>query len=92
VKILLDHILVSPGNLKGTADFSVKKNTCIVEGVLYEQYSDDLGNPDQERGQRSSDHRPVSVVLKYSELKRPGLMRVGHLLLSGSLWISLCKL
>jgi endonuclease/exonuclease/phosphatase family metal-dependent hydrolase len=65
VKIMLDHILVSPGIWKGTADFSVKKNSCIVEDALYEQYTDELGNPDQERGQRPSDHRPVSVVLRY---------------------------
>jgi len=65
VKILLDHILVSPGIWKGSSDFSVKKNSCKVEDALYEQFTDDLGDPDQERDQRPSDHRPVSVVLRY---------------------------
>jgi endonuclease/exonuclease/phosphatase family metal-dependent hydrolase len=65
VKILLDHILVSPGIWKKTSGFSVKKKSCIAEDTIYEQYTDDLGSPDQERGQRPSDHRPVSVVLKY---------------------------
>lgn len=65
VKILLDHILVSPGIWKGDSDFTVKKNSCKVENALYEQYTDDLGNPDQEREKRPSDHRPVSVILRY---------------------------
>ena len=58
----LDHSVII---WNGSSDFSVNKNSCKVEDSLYDQYTEDLGNSDQDREKRPSDHRPMSVVLRY---------------------------
>lgn len=58
---LIDHILVSPGMLEGTADFQLQKGSGKVE---HDAWEGNLGaNPETERDDRPSDHRPVSCEI-----------------------------
>jgi endonuclease/exonuclease/phosphatase family metal-dependent hydrolase len=64
VEELIDHILVSPAIWKGRGDFRLKANSCRVEMSAYEKQFADTG-PIRKRHLRPSDHRPVSVILRY---------------------------
>jgi len=58
---LIDHILLSPEMLTGNADFSYRRGSAKVEHEVWENH---LGeNPDAERDDRPSDHRPVSCEI-----------------------------
>ncbi|MDM7922042.1 MAG: hypothetical protein QUS14_07050, partial [Pyrinomonadaceae bacterium] len=60
---LIDHILVSPG-IWNTADpFKLKAGSCKVETQAYEQFNDT--DAERKRGDRPSDHRPVSAIIEY---------------------------
>ena len=64
VEELIDHILVSPAIWRGRGDFRLKANSCRVETRAYERQFADTG-PIRKRHLRPSDHRPVSVILRY---------------------------
>ena len=63
VNELIDHILISPGIWQDADPFELIINSCQVEDAVFDQFDDT--NEDRERGQRPSDHRPVSAVFEY---------------------------
>lgn len=63
VEELIDHVLVSPEIWQAGGAFAVKPGSCQVEMAAYAQF--DATNSQRKRGDRPSDHRPVSVVLEY---------------------------
>lgn len=60
---MIDHVVVSPGIWQQTSPFKLKAGSCKVELAAYNQF-DDTG-PVRKRGDRPSDHRPVSAVIEY---------------------------
>lgn len=60
---LIDHVLVSPGIWQGTSPFKLKAGSCKVEQQAYNQF--DATGPVRKRGDRPSDHRPVSAIIEY---------------------------
>lgn len=62
VRILIDHLFVSPGIWRGTSAFSLVEDSCQVEEQSYQQFTDDAHG---DRQLRPSDHRPISAELEY---------------------------
>lgn len=63
VEELIDHVLVSPEIWSAGAPFALKAGSCKVETAAYQQF--DATTSTRRRGDRPSDHKPVSVVLEY---------------------------
>ena len=63
VKELIDHVLVSPAIWSGQGAYNVRSGSCQVEDAAWQLGV--KGNPDAARGNRSSDHKPVSVVVEW---------------------------
>jgi hypothetical protein len=63
-RVLLDHILVSPGIWKAGGAFNLVPDSCKVEDAAYDKYFDSTQGH-EERHLRPGDHRPVSVELSY---------------------------
>jgi len=60
-RILLDHILLSPGMLTADGDFHYRAGSGRVE---HDAWNANLGSdPDTVRDDRPSDHRPVSCEI-----------------------------
>lgn len=60
-KLLLDHILLSP-TLKGTTGLRKVPNSGTIH---HAEYNAQVKNTGKKRDERPSDHRPVSVELRY---------------------------
>jgi endonuclease/exonuclease/phosphatase family metal-dependent hydrolase len=60
---MIDHIVVSPGIWQSTSPFKLKSGSCKVEQQAYNQF--DATGPVRKRGDRPSDHRPVSAIIEY---------------------------
>ncbi|QYO63099.1 endonuclease/exonuclease/phosphatase family protein [Leptolyngbya sp. 7M] len=60
---MIDHVLISPEVWRAGGKFKVKAGSCRVELAAFNQF--DATTPQRKRGDRPSDHRPVSVVLTY---------------------------
>jgi len=63
VEELIDHILVSPEIWLAKSPFRVKDGSCKVEMDAYQAFCAE--GSDGPRGDRPSDHRPVSAVIQY---------------------------
>lgn len=63
VEELIDHIVVSPGIWQAAAPFKLKSGSCKVELQAFKQFDDT--DAARRRGDRPSDHRPVSAVIEY---------------------------
>jgi hypothetical protein len=66
-KLLLDHVLLSPG-LLGTGGLRRVPGSGAIHHAGYEAEVSGGGGP---RDKRPSDHRPVSVQLRYRRGGRP---------------------
>jgi hypothetical protein len=60
---LIDHVLVSPAIWSGLGAYAIKPGSCLVEEAAWQLGV--VGNPDDSRDSRPSDHKPVSVVLEW---------------------------
>lgn len=60
---LIDHVVVSPGIWQSASPFKLKAGSCKVETQAYNQF--DASTPQRKRGDRPSDHRPVSAIIEY---------------------------
>lgn len=60
---LIDHVVVSPTIWQTKKPFKLKAGSCRVEKQAYDRF-DDTGQI-RKRGDRPSDHRPVSFVVEY---------------------------
>jgi len=60
-RMLLDHVLISPGLLTNQGLRKVPHSGTVHHG----EYNDHLANGGKKREDRPSDHRPVSVRLAY---------------------------
>ncbi|WBU64144.1 endonuclease/exonuclease/phosphatase family protein [Paracoccus aerodenitrificans] len=60
---LIDHVVVSPSIWQAKKPFKLEAGSCKVETRVYERF-DDTGRI-RKRGDRPSDHRPVSFVIEY---------------------------
>jgi hypothetical protein len=63
VQELIDHVLVSPAIWSGQGAYGVRSGSCQVEEAAWQLGVN--GNPDATRGNRPSDHKPVSVVIEW---------------------------
>jgi endonuclease/exonuclease/phosphatase family metal-dependent hydrolase len=63
VEELIDHIVVSPGIWQNAEPFRLKAGSCKVELQAYSQF--DETDTARRRGDRPSDHRPVSAIIEY---------------------------
>jgi endonuclease/exonuclease/phosphatase family metal-dependent hydrolase len=63
VEELIDHIVVSPGIWQAATPFKLKAGSCKVELQAYKDFDDT--DEARRRGDRPSDHRPVSAVIEY---------------------------
>lgn len=61
-KVLLDHMLCSPNSRDETGPFQMKAGSGHVEHTAFDSATLSL---DSNRDERPSDHRPVSMVLRY---------------------------
>lgn len=60
---LIDQMVLSPSIWRGGGAFRLKKDSCKVERQAYDAHDDSAAG--RTRGNRPSDHRPVSVVFQY---------------------------
>jgi endonuclease/exonuclease/phosphatase family metal-dependent hydrolase len=63
VEELIDHVVVSPGIWTPGGPFRLKAGSCKVELQIYNQF--DETDTERKRGDRPSDHRPVSAIIEY---------------------------
>ncbi len=63
VEELIDHILISSGFWQPGGAFRLVESSCKVEMEAFEQFDESDGA--RRRGDRPSDHRPVSAVIEY---------------------------
>jgi endonuclease/exonuclease/phosphatase family metal-dependent hydrolase len=63
VEEMIDHVVVSPGIWQSAKPFRLKAGSCKVELKAYNQF--DNTDAARRRGDRPSDHRPVSAVFEY---------------------------
>lgn len=60
---LIDHILLSPGLWQTRRPFKLVAGSCKVEHAAWKQF--DASDAARRRGDRPSDHRPLSAVIQY---------------------------
>jgi hypothetical protein len=63
VEELIDHIVVSPAIWSGRGSYSIQPGNCLVEEAAWQ--AGVVGDPEAARGNRPSDHKPVSVVIEW---------------------------
>ncbi|MBO6727768.1 MAG: hypothetical protein JJ911_19075 [Rhizobiaceae bacterium] len=63
VKVLLDHVMVSPKVRSGGAPLRLRKNSGKIEHAAFEAHVEGDGS---QAHHRPSDHRPVSAIFNYS--------------------------
>lgn len=60
---MIDHVVVSPGIWQTGGKFKLKSGSCKVELAAFNQF--DATAAERKRGDRPSDHRPVSAIIEY---------------------------
>lgn len=63
VQEMIDHVVLSPGIWQTGGPFKLKSGSCRVELAAYNQF--DATGTVRKRGDRPSDHRPVSAIIEY---------------------------
>jgi hypothetical protein len=61
-KLLLDHILYSPNIDTSSGAFQIKSGSGQVDHKIFD---DQTSNINGKRDERPSDHKPISMILKY---------------------------
>lgn len=65
VEELIDHVLLSPGIWSGRGQFKLSADSCRVEDAAWRAHTD-AADPDK-RQNRPSDHKPVSLVIRWKD-------------------------